>query len=58
MKKSLADPKPEAEEKPNETAWADEPSEVFHLTNDTFDKYSDKTVEIVVIIFLLSQFHV
>ena len=37
IKKFLADPKPEAEEKPKETAWSDEPSEVVHLTDDTFD---------------------
>ena len=37
IKKFLADPKPEAEEKPKETAWSEEPSEVVHLTDDTFD---------------------
>ena len=37
IKKFLADPKPEADEKPQEAAWTDEPSEVVHLTDDTFD---------------------
>ena len=47
MKKFLADPKPEAEEKPKETAWADEPSEVVHLTDDTFDRYVDKFMPVI-----------
>ena len=36
IKKFLADPKPEAEEKPQDAAWSDEPSEVAHLTDDSF----------------------
>ena len=31
----LKNPKPEAEEKPKETEWKDEPSEVHHLTGKT-----------------------
>ena len=38
IKAFLADPKPEAEEKPKETEWADEPSEVVHLTDENFDR--------------------
>ena len=38
IKKFLANPKPEPVEKPRETAWADEPSEVQHLGDDTFDE--------------------
>ena len=30
----LKDPKPEAEEKPKEAEWKDEPSEVHHLTGE------------------------
>jgi protein disulfide-isomerase/protein disulfide isomerase family A protein 5 len=38
IKAFLADPKPEAEAKPKEAEWADEPSEVVHLTDDNFDR--------------------
>ena len=39
LKKFLADPKPEAEEKPQDAAWSDEPSEVAHLTDESFDSF-------------------
>ena len=38
IKKFLADPKPEAEEKPQDAAWSDEPSEVAHLTDESFER--------------------
>ena len=34
----LKNPKPEAEEKPKETEWKDEPSEVHHLTGKKMSK--------------------
>ena len=34
----LKDPKPEAEEKPKESEWKDEPSEVHHLTGEFLEK--------------------
>jgi len=37
IKKFLADPKPETESKPEESQWTDEPSEVIHLTDESFD---------------------
>jgi len=39
IKKFLENPKPEAEAKPKEVAWADQPSEVEHLTDATFDSF-------------------
>ncbi len=35
----LKNPKPEAEKKEPEKEWKDEPSEVNHLTTDTFDEF-------------------
>ena len=34
----LKDPKPEADEKPKESEWKDEPSEVHHLTGEFLEK--------------------
>ena len=36
----LADPQPEAAAKPREEEWAEEESEVAHLTDDTFDRWT------------------
>jgi hypothetical protein len=38
----LRDPKSVTAKEEKENAWADEPSDVAHLTEDTFDKYDDK----------------
>jgi len=51
IKKFLADPKPEAEEKPKETAWSDEESEVVHLTDDTFDEFMSGNPSVLVMFY-------
>ena len=38
IKAFLADTKPEVEEKPKKREWADEPSQVVHLTDENFDR--------------------
>jgi len=47
----LKNPKPEAEEKPKETEWKDEPSEVHHLTDDTFDKFLEEENSVLVMFY-------
>ena len=42
IKSFLSDPKPATAQEQQDSAWADEPSDVAHLTEDTFDKYDVK----------------
>jgi len=51
IKKFLADPKPEADEKPQESAWSDEPSEVVHLTDDTFEEFMTENPSVLVMFY-------
>jgi len=47
----LKNPKPEAEEKPKESEWKDEPSEVHHLTDDTFDTFLEEENSVLVMFY-------
>ena len=51
IKKFIADPKPEADEKPTEAAWSDEPSEVVHLTDDTFDSFMADNPSVLIMFY-------
>ena len=51
IKKFIADPKPEADEKPAEAAWSDEPSEVVHLTDDTFDSFMADNPSVLIMFY-------
>ena len=42
IKSFLIDPKSATAQEHKDSAWADEPSDVAHLTEDTFDNYDGK----------------
>ena len=47
----LKNPKPEAEEKPKEKEWKDEPSEVNHLTDSNFDEFLESNPSVLVMFY-------
>ncbi len=47
----LHNPKPEADEKPKEKEWREEPSEVHHLTDDTFDDFLSENPSVLVMFY-------
>ena len=47
----MQNPKPEAEVKTPEKEWKDEPSEVHHLTDDTFDEFMEKEKSVMVMFY-------
>jgi len=47
----LKDPKPEVEAKPVDVPWADEPSEVVHLTDDTFHDFVSEHGSVLVMFY-------
>jgi protein disulfide-isomerase-like protein len=51
IKAFLADPKPEAAEKPKETEWAQEPSEVVHLTEANFESFLESEPSVLVMFY-------
>jgi len=51
IKKFLADPKPEPEAKPEEAEWSEEPSEVLHLTDDTFDSVVETEKSLLIMFY-------
>jgi len=51
IKAFLADPKPEAEDKPKEVEWSEEPSEVVHLSDDNFDSFMESEPSVLVMFY-------
>jgi len=51
IKAFLEDPKPDKEEKPKEVEWADEPSEVVHLTDEDFDSFIESESSVLVMFY-------
>lgn len=51
IKKFLEDPKPDVQEKPKEVAWSEEPSEVVHLTDLTFDEFMAREKSVLVMFY-------
>jgi len=51
LKKFLSNPQAEAEEKPKEKAWSDEPSEVVHLGDDTFEGFMSENPSVLVMFY-------
>jgi len=47
----LADPKPEAAAKPKEEDWAEEESEVAHLTDESFDSFLESEPSVLVMFY-------
>jgi protein disulfide-isomerase-like protein len=47
----LKNPKPEAEDKPVEKEWKDEPSEVAHLTDDTFETFVQEHNSVLIMFY-------
>lgn len=47
----LADPRPEAEQKPKEVEWAEEQSEVAHLTDENFDTFLESEPSVLVMFY-------
>jgi len=51
ISKFLDAPSAQPPEKPKEVSWQDEPSEVHHLTDDTFDKFMQENPSVLVMFY-------